>query len=417
MLSSRERVQKAINHIQPDKVPVDLGSFTATGIAAITCNKVSKQLTGKNTAPRLYDFMQQLAYPDEEMFKSFKIDTIDPGQVFLKSGSDWREFVIPYDGTKCMIPKYLDKLYDIVIDEKETVYFKHKDGTIIGRMPKSSRVVDQEYWPYRDLEEIPQNFDFGEVFSKHLWMIPQPLSIEKMADKDGEKKVYEKIKDLYKTKEYSIIYNFGGNIFDIGFTLRGLDIFLIDTYKDRKGTLRLVESLCERSLAALDNVFKTIGKYIDVLIFYDDLAYQTDLFIPPEMYREIFKPFHKKMWDFVHKNSDCKVLLHCCGSAYKLIPDFIDAGVDILNPVQINSANMEPAKIKKEFGKDISFWGGGCDTMTLTTKGPKEVSEEVKRNVEIFSKDGGYVFSSIHNITAEVAPENVIAMFEAANNF
>ena len=351
------------------------------------------------------------------MFKTFKIDTIDPGQIFLESDDNWKEFVIPYDGSRCIIPKYWDEIYDIVTDEKETVFLKSKDGTIIGIMPKSSRVVDQEYWPYKDLKEIPQEFDFEDVFSKHLWMMPDPLFIEKITHKDGNKRVYEKIKGLHETKDYSIMYTLGANIFDICFTLRGMENFLIDVYKDKKGTLRIVDSLCERNLETIENVLKNVGKYIDVLIFFDDLGHETDLFISPEIYQEIFKPFHKKMWDLVHEKSDCKIFLHCCGSAYKLIPDFIDAGLDILNPIQINSTNMEPAKIKKEFGKDITFWGGGVDTRTLALKSPKEVTEEVKRNVENLSKDGGFVFSPIHNITAEVPPENVIAMFEAANSF
>ena len=123
------------------------------------------------------------------------------------------------------------------------------------------------------------------------------------------------------------------------------------------------------------------------------------------------------MWDFIHDNSNCKVFYHSCGSIFELLPDMIEAGLDILNPVQTNAVNMKPLKLKKEFGKHITFWGGGCDVKILSSGTVKEVKNEVKRNIAIFSKGGGYVFGPIHNITAEVPPENIIAMYEAAYNF
>jgi len=414
MLNSRNEVLASLNHKQPSKLPIDLGGCPATSIAAITYNKVIKKLGISEGLPHLYDFMQQLAFPGQKIRELFKVDVVDPNQFFLTDDKYWKEFVIPHDGTKCAIPALWDNIFDIVTDENQTVFLKLKDGTILGKMPKSSRVVDQAYWPLAAFEKIPEEIDTN-LINKHLWNVPSLISLTQKYMQNGDAIAMEKMKDLHESGQYLIMYAFGGNIFDVNFTIRGMDNFLIDIYKDRQGAKRLVEKVFENNMAGLEKLMSTFAKYIDVLLFYDDLSYQSGLFIPPEIYREMFKPYHKKMWDYVHKNSDCKVCLHCCGSAYALIPDLIEAGMDIINPVQINALNMEPAVLKKEFGKDLVFWGGGCDTKTLTLKSPEIVKEEVKRNIDILFKDGGYVFSSIHNITAEVPPENVIAMFEAAS--
>jgi uroporphyrinogen decarboxylase len=136
------------------------------------------------------------------------------------------------------------------------------------------------------------------------------------------------------------------------------------------------------------------------------------------IFKEIFKPRYKKMWDFVHERSDCKVFLHSCGSVYELLPHLIDAGLDVLNPVQTTTANMEPEKLKREFGKYITFWGGGCNTRdVLPVKTAEEVKEDVKRRIDVFASGGGFVFNQIHNILADVPPENIIAMFEAAYKY
>jgi len=417
-MNSRQRVKRAINHKNTDRVPIDMGSSGATGISAITYRKVAEKLhLDDDKPPRLYDFMQQLAYPGEKIREYFKVDVIDPGQFFLSTESEWRDFTIPYDSTHCFIPAYWDKIYNIEEDEKETIYLKHPDGTIIGKMPKSSRVVDQVYWPYAEYEKIPDEIDLETAFDRHLWMIPQPFFIASATLPGGKKEAVEILREKYDQNRCCFMYPVGGNLFDICFTLRGMDNFLVDVLRDRKGTERLVEMLFIRHMRNIEETLSRMGDCIDVMLFYDDLAYQNNLFIPPELYREIFKPYHARMWEYIHKNSDCSICLHCCGAAHNLIPDFIDAGIDILNPVQINAKGMEPGKLKREFGRDLVFWGGGCDTRTLTSGSPQEVREAVKRNIDILSNGGGYIFSSIHNITAEVSPDNVIAMYETAATF
>jgi uroporphyrinogen decarboxylase len=175
----------------------------------------------------------------------------------------------------------------------------------------------------------------------------------------------------------------------------------------------------ETYMRLLERILKGVGEYVEILVFGgDDLGYTQAGFMAPDKFAQIFKPKYKKMWDFVHSNSDCKVFFHSCGSIYEYIPHLIDAGVDILNPVQTTAANMEPERLKKEFGNDVTFWGGGCNTRDiLPAKTPEEVKEDVKRRLDVFAGGGGYVFNQIHNVLADVPPENVMAMLEAAYEF
>jgi uroporphyrinogen decarboxylase len=148
----------------------------------------------------------------------------------------------------------------------------------------------------------------------------------------------------------------------------------------------------------------------------DDLGMQTGPMISPQMYRELFFPRHRKLYQRIKEKSDMKVFLHSCGEISEFIPDLIEAGVDIINPVQTNTAGMEPARLKREFGRDIVFWGGGVDTQHVLPNGsPEEVRREVRRNAEIFMKDGGFVFSQVHNILAGVPAENIVSMYDAVN--
>jgi len=411
-MTSRERIKMAINHKEADRVPIDFGAMRSTGIATIAYNKLREKLGVKKGLARMYDFVQQLAYPEKEIRDIFHVDTIDAGQAFLKSNDDWREWVLD-DGSRCLIPKYLN----VEIDKGSTVLLKDKQDLVLGRKPKSSLYVNQAYWIWKDLPRIPDKFNEEDIV-KHMWAVPTPpWHLDIFNDNDFEFFV-RNIKELHETTDYAIMLSVGCNLFEAGAFLRRMDNFLCDIYLDKRKVGRLLDFLVERNLKLLDRVLKGVGKYVDILQFGDDLGSQGGPFMSPDMFKEIFKPGYKKMWSFVHDKSDCKVFLHSCGSIYELIPDLIDAGLDILNPVQTTAANMEPKRLKKEFGKYITFWGGGCNTQyILSTATPEKVKEDVKKRIDIFAKDGGFVFSQIHNILANVPPENVIAMFKAAYEY
>jgi len=411
-MTSRERIKMAIEHKEPDRVPIDFGAMRSTGIATITYNKLRKKLGVNRGLARMYDFVQQLAYPEKEIRDLFHVDAIDAGQAFLKSEDDWREWTLN-DGSKCLIPKYLN----IEIDENSTVLLKNRDGLVLGKKPKSSLYVDQTFWIYGDLDAIPEKIDEKDVV-KHMWAIPTPPWHLDIFDDNDYKLFIDTIKQLYETTDCAVMLAVGCNLFETGTFLRGMENFLCDIYVDKKGVKRLLDVLVGRNLRLLERVVEGVGEWVDILQFGDDLGSQTGPFMSPEVFREIFKPRYKKMWNYVHQNSSCKVFLHSCGSIYELIPDLIDAGVDILNPVQTQTANMEPERLKKEFGKYVTFWGGGCDTQQILAKAtPGKVKDDVKRRIEIFAKDGGFVFNQIHNVLADVPPENVIAMFEAAYEY
>jgi len=207
-------------------------------------------------------------------------------------------------------------------------------------------------------------------------------------------------------------------MFETGTFLRGMENFMIDMYTDKNKTKKFLDRLVERNMFKLERIIDGVGRYIDFLQFGDDLGGQDGPFMSPDIYREVFKPRHKKMWDFVHEKSNAKVFLHSCGSIYELLPDLVDAGLDVLNPVQTTSRNMEPEKLKKEFGKNLVFWGGCCNTRDVLAGGtPEQVRIDVKERIKILGEGGVLVFNQILNILANVPPENVIAMFKAAYDY
>ncbi len=177
---------------------------------------------------------------------------------------------------------------------------------------------------------------------------------------------------------------------------------------------RLLDALMELHLATLDMVCQAVGDVADILRFGDDLGMDSGPFMSPKTYRSLFKPRHTILCDYVHTHSQMHTFLHSCGSIYRLLPDLIEAGYDIINPVQTGTRDMEPERLKKEFGQDITFWGGGADTRHVLNRAqPQQVKDHVKRRIDIFGPGGGFVFNTVHNILPDVPPENIVAMFEA----
>jgi len=389
-----------------------------TTISIIAYNKLRRKFGFKKGLAKMYGFTSQMALPELKIIEKFHSDIIEIGHAFLKSDREWREFTIPYDKSKCLIPKYIDDTFNLIEDKDNSkVLIKHKDGTLLGKLLESSVFMEQTYWPYGDFDAIPKIIN-SEEFNKMVWILPVPGYHLDLFDRKQNKEVADSIKKLYCNTNKGIVYMVGGSLFTQGTVIRKDINYYCDVYQDRKGVERLIDALLEDYLKYIDKVINSFGKYLVALHFLDDFTHQGGPIISPEKYREIFKPRHKKMWDYVHDNSDCKVFYHCCGSVYKLIPDLIDAGMDILHPIQANAKDMNPERLKKEFGKYITFWGGGCDIRTLAYKSPADVTEDVKRRIDILSKGGGFVFAPGGlNILAEVPPENIIAMYETAHNY
>jgi uroporphyrinogen decarboxylase len=181
--------------------------------------------------------------------------------------------------------------------------------------------------------------------------------------------------------------------------------------------LRLSEALCSIYLTKLEKWLGAVGPYIDVVLFGDDLGCQNGPLLSPAMYRRYYQSFHRRMWARARELADVKVMLHCCGGVYELLDDLIDAGLDAINPVQISCARMETGKLKSRFGDRLTFWGGGCDTQSiLPDSTPEEVARHVREQVKTLHPGGGFVFQQVHNIQADVPPQNVVAMFDAVRS-
>lgn len=411
-MNSRQRIKLAIEHKETDRVPIDFGAMRSTGIAAIAYNKLLKRLGIKKGPVKMYDFMQQLAYPQKEIRDIFHIDAIDAGQAFLENEGDWKQWILD-DNSECLIPGFLN----ILFEKDGTVLVKNADGLTLGKKPKSSLYVKQIYWSLKECSSIPEKLS-DEDLSNSIWSIPSPPWHLDIYDKNQFQEFIKGIKNLYNDTDYAIMLAVGCNLFETGTFIRGMENFLYDIYLDRKGTERLLDRLTEKYLRLLERVLSGVGEYVTILQFGDDLGTQQGTFMSPDIFQKIFIPKYKKMWDFVHSNSNCKIFLHSCGSLYEFLPYLIDAGLDVINPVQTTAYKMEPERLKKEFGKDITFWGGGCNTRDiLPSKKPNEVRDDVKRRIEIFSKGGGFVFNQIHNILADIPAENIIALFEAAYEY
>jgi len=181
---------------------------------------------------------------------------------------------------------------------------------------------------------------------------------------------------------------------------------------------RLLDALMEVHLRTLQKVCSAVGDVVDVCRFGDDLGTDTGPFMSPATYRTLFKPRHTKLCEFVHRNSSMHTFLHSCGSIHALLPDLIEAGFEIINPVQTACRDMEAEKLKRDFGKDVTFWGGGCDTREVLNHGsPQQVRDDVRRRIEVLSPGGGFVFNTIHNILPDVPPQNIEAMFDAVREY
>ncbi len=409
-MTSRELVINAIEHKEPERVPVDLGSTPSSGISAIAYKNLTKDI-GSPEIPKIYDVVQQLAQPSYEFIERFGVDAVDIGRTFNDKEEDWYEVELA-DGGKGNYPAWFKPQ-----QSEDGSFSEYADGVQIAKMPNKGTFFDQTYFPY--LEGYPDDFsDLPEEMGKVLWaaMVHSPW------DHAGEEGFWDDLRErtlrLRENSDKALVVVCGCNLFEWGCFLRRMDNFMMDVFSDQGNVERLLDALMEQHLPMLSKVCETVGDIADVLRFGDDLGMDSGPFMSPEIYRKLFKPRHKQLCDYVKKNSQMKTFLHSCGSIYKLIPDLIEAGYDVLNPVQTNAVDMEPVKLKEEFGSEVTFWGGGCDTRyVLNNARPGEVKDHVKERLEIFHKGGGFVFNTVHNILPEVPPENILAMFEAIEEF
>jgi uroporphyrinogen decarboxylase len=337
---------------------------------------------------------------------------VDIGRNFNTDPDYWHELEI-ISGHKALYPKWFnsEKLTD------GSSVARGETGEIIGRMPLGATFFDQVIFPYE--KDYPVDYkNLSNEMKRTVWGGIGFSPWDWSGEKDFWKLLREKTIELKGKTDKALLLGVGCNLFEWGTFLRKMDNFLMDLYLDPPKVHELLDALLESHMNTIVKVCEAVGDVVDILKFGDDLGATNAPFFGVETYDEFFKPRHQIMCDYVKSNSSMHTMLHSCGSIHEFIPSLIEAGFEILNPVQINAYKMEPERLKKEFGKDITFWGGGIDTASILNRAtPQQIKEHVKRNLEIFSVGGGYVFNTVHNIMPDVPPENIVAMFEAVNEF
>ena len=408
-MTPRERVLAALNHRQPDRVPIDFGGHRSSGIAAIAYAKLRNALGLESRPIRVYDPIQQLAIIDDDVLDRFKVDTIELGRGFAQEDEHWSDWTLP-DGTPCQMPQWA-----MPQREEGQWVLKSSNGRVVGRMPDGAIYFEQCYWPYLEDDNLDR---LPEAMEDTIWVAmrtpPGPL----VTGNYGDDVLVEGARKLRRRTDRAILALFGGNLLEIGQFLYRIDNFLMLLAGNPQRAHKFLDRLLEIHLANLEKFLDLVGDSIDVILFGDDLGTQNGPQMSPAMYREFFKPRHARMWQRAKELADVRVMLHCCGGVRPLLADLIEAGLDAINPVQISCKGMDPAGLKADFGDRLTFWGGGCDTHKVLTFGtPEEIRRHVHEQLAIFHPGGGFVFQQVHNILANVPPENVIAMFDAVNEY
>lgn len=390
-MTSRERVLTTLRHEEPDMVPIDLGAMRSTGIMAIAYNQLKKHL-GLNTGyTYLYDIEQQLAELEPYFFERFQIDVIDLCNNFGKMDASWRAWTLP-DGSSAFVNA--DR-YPVLRGRE---WLLTEGDRIIARMPETSLYFDTVYHP---LAEAATKADL-DAYTFHHYTDEQLKDIESRA------------RSLYYGTDFAILGGFGGNIVEIGQSLRGWENFMMDLIANRPFAEDLMDRITEVHLENLKLYLQAVGDFVQIIQFGDDLGTQGSTMISPELYHEVIMPRHRRLYSYAKSNSKLFTFLHSCGSIYDLLPDIIETGIDIINPVQTSAAKMDPLKLKTEFGDKLTFWGGGIDTQSLLASAThEEIVDHIKARLDIFKPGGGYVFTPIHNIQADIPPENILVTYDS----
>jgi uroporphyrinogen decarboxylase len=380
--TSKERVLLALNHSESDHVPMDLGSSAVTGIHIQAYYNLRAFLGLKPLDTNLLDLYQQTAVMHEDILQQLKVDTRG---IFPRASSRWTMELFDQNG------------YESFINEWGVTWRKPKD----------------EGYYYDPVGHPLAGAIDDEQISAFPWPEPQdPSRFSGM--KQRASRLNESIQPAI------IVEGSGGELFDTLFWIRGAEDTYMDFVLNPGRACALMDRLVEYQLGYWGRVLDILHDEPIILRFGDDLGDQRGTRISPDMYRKYIKPRHKLLITSLKKcaSSPIYIFLHSCGSVYNIIPDFIEAGFDILNPVQISASKMDSMRLKNEFGSDITFWGGGIDTQFILPYGtPQQVKDEVKRRIDDFAPGGGFVFNPVHNIQFDVPPENIMAMWEAWDEY
>ena len=411
-MTPRERVLAALNHHEPDCVPMDFGAHRSSGIMGIAYARLKEALGIASGDIYIYDMVQQLAIVEPPVLDALGVDAVEMGRGFLLQREDWKEWALP-DGTPCKIPFYVN-----VEKRGEDWYLLDSTGLDLAVQREGCLYFEQLNFPlmHRDIEDDDFS-DLEQRLTETPWTgVPHP-GAHLPLDDDGLREMARCARALRESTDRAIVGLFGGNVFEIPQFLYRIDNYLAFLPAYPEAVHRLLERLCSIHLQNLERWLGAVGPCIDVILFGDDLGGQNGPLLSPAMYRDFVKPYHRRLWRRAKELADVKVMLHCCGGVEPLLEDLIAARLDATNPVQITCNGMGASHLKSEYGDRLAFWGGGCDTRDVLPRGSaEEVRRHVMGQVGILAPGGGFVFQQVHNIMADVPPENILAMFSAVRS-
>jgi uroporphyrinogen-III decarboxylase len=412
MMTSRERVAAALAHREPDRVPVDMGGSVVSGIMATAYAALRRWLGIDGDPPKVCDILQMLAEVEAPVMEKLGCDVaglLPLTRSFGIARRDWKPWRA-FDGTEVLVPGQFNYRVD---DNGDLLLSPGGDSTKTpsGKMPKDGH--------YFDMIERQEPFDWHALDPDEFAEQFTLLSDEEL------EYVRTRSEILHRDTDFAILGGFGGaglgNLPEVLAPhierpkgVRNIEDWMIAHLTHPEYINEIFERQAERGIENLELYRQAVGDRIAaIFISGTDFGTQRGEFISPDLYRELYMPHHKRMNDWVHANTHWKTFYHTCGSVYHLIPDFIEAGVDVLNPIQCSAANMVPERLKQEFGGRIVIWGGGVDTQrTLPFGTPEQVSDEVAERLRVFAPGGGYVFGTVHNIQAKTPVESILAAFD-----
>ena len=373
-MNHRERVLVALNHEKPDRIPMDFGGFSDTGIIVGAYERLKDKL-GIAGDTMLMDRLDQLAVIDENILKHFDIDT---RRLPRKTPSKWSD----------------EFLHDGSIRDMWGVVWKE--------------VTAGHYYPSAD---VPIGGD-GHLSDIYRYRWPDPDDLDEVLPV-----FQEEARRLHEETDYAVVFSFPGRLMSLGSYLRGFETWLIDMIHNEPFAKALLDKGLEIQLAIGGKWLSVAGRYIDVIHVSDDLGTQRSPMISPRLFRDMIKPRQIRLFKFIREMTNAKILLHSDGCVYPFIDDFIEAGVDILNPLQSGVKNMEPGRLAEEFGGHLCFWGGIDTQNTLPFGTCQDVANEVQKRISQIGRYGGYVLAASHNIQNDVSPDNILTLFETGRQF
>jgi len=395
-MTPRERILAALRHREPDMVPLDLGGTESSGITGIAYNRLREHLALGVGETRIFDVYQQLAEVEDDLREVLRLDTVP---LFMEPRV-WKPDVLP-DGSPCHVPEK----WNPERDESGGLVVRNGRGIVTARMPSGGFYFEPVSPPLADVTTPGDLARHEDVVESHDW----PSHLDEPPDT-----IAERAERLYEETDFAVIANLQLHLLAAGQFLRGYENFMVDLLLNKPLAHALFEMLVEAYIRRCDRYFEKTAGYVQVVLVNDDLGTQTGPMLSLDVYREMLMPYQKRLFSHIKEKSGAFLLFHSCGSVRDFIPFLIEAGVDALNPVQVSAAGMDTGSLKKEFGKDLVFWGGGCDTQHVLCRGTaRRIREEVKRRMDDLAPGGGFVFTQVHNIQPDVPPENIMAMYEA----